>query len=267
MMEKIKKMVEELFTPNPLDPNVYDITLKEKVHEDGFFSLEFNGSQVYFRGLLQITLLEENDQVFRKGLEQFAHNLDELNKLAIKYIHAYNKSCSMHINPYLQEKNFTVEGDGEPEWIILYKRDITNDFAKCERNRDMIMTISEEVARVGFGLVFKDIKEKYFGTRNQMLKEAKEKYILEKRKSLKNEIDDQPNQPLNRTQPPTAPTRGNPPPRPLQIKIFSDTDKVVLEKEVNKWLAENVQVELQGLEFNTCSLEKQIETNVFIVYK
>lgn len=266
-MEKIRKMVEELFTPNPLDSDVYDITLKEKVHEDGFFSLQFNGNQVYFRGLLQITLLEENDQVFRKGLEQFVPNPEELNKLAIKYIHAYNKTCSMHINPYLQEKNFTVEGDGEPEWIILYKRDITNDFAKCERNRDMIMIISEEVARVGFALVFKDIKEKYFGTRNQMLKEAKEKYILEKRKSLKNEIGDEPNQPLNRTKPPSVATRGNPPARPLQIKIFSSTDKLVLEKEVNKWLAENIQVELQGLEFNTCSLEKQIEANIFIVYK
>jgi len=244
-MENIRKMLEELFTPNPLDPNVYDITLKEKVYEDGYFSIELINGKTFFRGLLQITLLDKNDQVFRKGLEQFIQNQEELNDIALKYINAYNKACSMHINPYLQEKNYTVEGDGEPEWIILYKKDMTEEFAKCEKNRDMIMVISDEVAKVGYNLVFRDIKEKYFGTKNQMLKEAKEKYIVEKGNALKKETGGQLNQPLNKAESPTVHTKAVIAAKPLQIKIFSNTDKKILEKEVNSWLAGNTNIELQ----------------------
>jgi len=258
-MEKIRKMAEDLFALNPLDTNVYDITLKEKMYEDGYFSLKFEGEKVLFEGAFQITLLEENDKIFRKGLEQFIQDPEKINALAKKYIHAYNKACSMHINPYLQENNCTVEGDGEPEWIILYQKDLTKEFVQCEKNRDMIMVISEEVARVGFNLVFQDMREKYFATRNQMLKEAKEVYVLEKKKLFKNEP--------GKTQPPSVSADSKSIAKPLQIKIFSHLDKQELEKEVNHWLKENNTAEIQGLEFNTCSWESQVESNIFLVYK
>lgn len=264
-MNKIKKMAEELFTPNPLDHNVYDITLKEKVHQDGYFSLEFKEAKVFFRGLFELTLLDEQDKAFRKGLEQFIHDQEELDKLAIKYIHAYNKSCSVKITPFLHEKNYSVEGDGEPEWVVFYKKEVTELFSKFEKNKDMIMTISEEVDRAGFNIIFKEIKEYYFGTRSQMLKEAREKYVLEKQKILQKEGKGTVNQPVKQAE--SIPNKTKEHPSSFQIKIFSNTDKQVLEMEVNKWLVENSILELNGLEFNTCSLENKVESNIFIVYK
>jgi len=256
-------MCKDLFTPNPLDPNVYDITLKEKVHEDGYFSLELNDNKVWFRGIMQITLLSEKDQVFRKGLEQFISNEEEADKLATKYIHAYNKACSQHLTPFLHEPNYTVEGDGEPEWIVFYKKDLTKEFANCQKNRDAIMVISETVDRAGFHLVFKEMKQNYFGARSQMLKEAKENYIFAKQELL---AKDKSQQPINTAENvPSTPSQTKI--KPLQIKIFSDLDKKALEGQVNQWLSENTNVEINGLEFNTCPFENKVEGNIFIVYK
>lgn len=261
-MEKIRKMFQDLFTTNPLDSNVYDITLKEKAHEDGYFSLELKEDKVIFRGLMQITLLAEKDQFFRKGLEEFISDPEEADKLAAKYIHAYNKSCSQYITPFLHEHNYVVEGDGEPEWIVFYKKDMTEDFLNCQKNRDAIMAVSEAVDKVGFHLIFKDMKQKYFGTKSQMIKEAKENYILQKQQLFNKEELNKPVDKLEKQKAKTTPAV-----KPLQIKIFSNFDKSILENQTNQWLAQNSEIEINGLEFNTCSFGDKVESNIFIVYK
>lgn len=256
-MERFRQIFQELFTLNPVEPNIFDITPKEKVNEDGYYSLEIANDKIYFRGVIQVILLDDKNQAFRKGLEQFSIDQDLTDKLATKYIHIFNKAASQHLNQFLHENEYTVEGDGDPEWIIIYKKDITEDLAKCQKNRDVIMTISNTVEKTSFRLVFNEIQRNYIFARNAMIKEAKENYIFQKQQS---------GQPKTQASTPATPTKIEAT-KALQIKLFSDTDKQALEKQVNQWLKENSHLEINGLEFHASSLGNQVESNIFIVYK
>lgn len=260
-MQKIKKMFDDLFTPNPIESNIYDITSKDKINEDGYFSLEIIDKKIIFRAVLQVFLLDEKDKAFRKGLEQFIKNEEEADKLASKYIHAFNKACSQHLTPFLHEPSYIVEGDGEPEWTIIYKDDMTEEFKKCSKNKDAIMAVSYATEKTAFRIVFNLIQKDYAGAKASMIKEAKDSFIIEKQQLLASQ--DQKNAHKETNNQPTPVANSN----NLKIKIFSHTDKQSLETEVNNWLANNKQIELNGLEFKVCPLDRQIESTVFLVYK
>lgn len=209
--------------------------------------------KVILNGQIKVTLLDEEDPHFCKGLENYLETDGERRQISRKYIKALNQMFSTHITPFLREPNFDVAGDGEPDWTVIFRKDITEAVNKCEKNRDLIMMLAEEIEKTSFSLTYRDNQRYYAGTKSNMMKEAKEKNLEEKLQKQ------QPQTTVKQTDTKAVST--------LKVKIFSNSDKTALEKEFNQWFSERPELDLNGLECKTCSINDKIENSIFVLYK
>ena len=255
MLENLKQSLGELFSPLPQKQNIFNITTQDKVYQDGYFFVELENEKVILNGQLKIMLLDEEDPHFCKGLENYLETDGERRQISRKYIKALNQMFSTHITPFLREPNFDVSGDGEPDWTVIFKKDITEAVNKCEKNRDLIMLLADEIEKTSFALTYRDNQRYYAGTKSNMMKEAKEKDREEKLQKQQ----PKPQAEVKQADTSAAPT--------LKVKIFSNSDKTALENEFNQWFSERPELDLNGLECKTCSVNDKIENSIFVLYK
>lgn len=223
------------------------------------YSLEITEEKLKLQGITKIIMLQDND--------------------------AYNQACCSEVFPYLFEKNYLVEGDGEPNWYVIFNKELSHILPNCYNQEQLLIIFRQEIRDCQLNLLDQSIREHYNQYHKCILEESKDlkeesnkqdnneflKEIIDLLTDLVNRIPIQTSSSTDNCQTSTNlstnTTLDSCSNRPQQIQIFRDTDACNLMGVINSWLAFNSNLEIVSIDLSTSTIGDEVEFIIVIIYK